>query len=118
MSMQHQELASGRWNELSLLEQMGNVGSEVERALKWKKKNKPDYCMRAFERALELLDLTLACPANRRRLREIVRAREIVVDFFYGHNEYSTSAEYLSSYFLQFAIAARRKTEGAIVKGS
>ena len=40
MSVQHHELASGRWNELSLIEQLGNVGSEIERALKWKKKNK------------------------------------------------------------------------------
>jgi len=28
MSYKHQGLAAGRWNELSLLEQMGNIGSE------------------------------------------------------------------------------------------
>ena len=108
MSVQHQELASGRWNELSLLEQMGNIGSEVERALKWKKKNNSDYCMRAFERALELLDLTLASPNNRLRLKEIARTREILVDFFYFDNQYQTSGEFLSSYFLRLAIAARK----------
>ena len=107
MSVQHQELASGRWNELSLLEQMGNVGSEVGRALKWKKKNNSDYCMKAIERALELLDLTLDCDKNRHRLKEIARVREILVDFFYGANQYQTSGEFLSRYFLQFAIAAR-----------
>jgi hypothetical protein len=57
--MIHKELASGRWAQLSFVEQMGNIGSEVERALIWKAKNNPDYSMRAFERALELLDLTL-----------------------------------------------------------
>jgi len=108
MSLQHQELASGRWNDLSLLEQLGNVGSEVERALKWKKKNKSVYCMKAFERALELLDLTLASPNNRSRLKEISRTREILVDFFYADNQYETSGEFLSSYFLRFAIAARK----------
>ena len=108
MSVQHHELASGRWNELSLLEQLGNVGSEVERALKWKKKNNPDYCMRAFERALELLDLTLDCPRNRLRLKEIARTREILVDFFYGDDQYQTSEESLSAYFLRFATVARR----------
>ena len=107
MSLMHRELASGRWNELSLLEQLGNVGSEVGRALKWKGKN-PDYCMRAVERALELLDLTLACPGNRLRLKEVARAREILVDFFYGENQYQTSGEFLGTYFLQFAIAARK----------
>jgi hypothetical protein len=108
MTVQHRELASGRWNELSLVEQLGNIGSEVERALKWKKKNNPDYCMRAFERALELLDLTLACPAHRHRLREIARTREILVDFFYGENQFATTEEFLSAYFLRFACAARR----------
>ena len=108
MSFQHHELASGRWNEMSLVEQLGNIGSEVERALKWKKKNNPDYCMRAFERALELLDLTLDCPKNRLRLKEIARTREILVDFFYGENQFSTSGESLSAYFLRFAWAARR----------
>ena len=58
MSLMHRELASGRWNELSLVEKLGSIGSEVERALKWKEKNNLDYCMRAFERALELLDST------------------------------------------------------------
>ena len=29
----HQELASGRWRTLSLLEQMANIGSEVGRAI-------------------------------------------------------------------------------------
>ena len=54
MSFQHRELAGGRWNELSLVEQMANIGSEVERALKWREKNNPDYAAKAYERALEL----------------------------------------------------------------
>ena len=108
MSLAHRELAAGRWNELSLLEQLGNVGSEVERACKWREKNNPGYCLRAADRALELLDLTLACPENRFRLREIARVREVLVDFFYGENQYRTSAEQLSRYFLPFAVAARR----------
>ena len=108
MTVQHRELASGRWNELSLVEQLGHIGSEVERALKWRGKNNPDYCMRAFERALELLDLTLACPAHRHRLREIARTREILVDFFYGENQFETTGKSLRAYFWRFACAARR----------
>lgn len=33
MIYQHQELAAGRWSRLPFLEQMANIGSEVERAL-------------------------------------------------------------------------------------
>ena len=36
VNYQHQELANGRWKEMPLALQMGNVGSEVSRALKWK----------------------------------------------------------------------------------
>lgn len=111
MTAMHKGLATGRWNDLSLVEQLGNVGSEVERALRWKEKGNVEYGTRAFERALELLDLTLACPANRFRLREVARTREILVDFFSGENEYGTSGESLRRYFLQFGVAARRRVD-------
>ena len=106
--MQHREIASGRWAALSLVEQMANIGSEVERALKWKAKNHPEYCLKAFERALELFDLTLENRKTLAQLKEIARAREIVVDFFLGKNSYRTSERFLQTYFFQFAYAARR----------
>ena len=47
----HKELASGRWFKFSLVEQLANVGSEIERTIIWNNKdinlsNKP------FQRAL------------------------------------------------------------------
>ena len=42
------------------------------------------------------------------RLREIARAREVVVDFFAGANEYSSTGPSLQKYFDHFALAARR----------
>ena len=53
MNYQHQQLAEGRWNKLSFLEQMANVGSEVERTLRWKEKGNSRYSQLAFFRALE-----------------------------------------------------------------
>jgi hypothetical protein len=108
MIVQHKELAAGRWDELRLIEQMANIGSEVERALNWREKNNPERSSKAFDRALELLDLTLDCPRNRPRLKEIARTREVCVDFFRGENEFSSSGDSLRKYFLQFACAARR----------
>ena len=104
----HKELAAGRWNELGLLEQMANIGSEVERALNWKAKSNPERAAKAFDRALELFDLTLDCPNNRSRLKEVARTREIWVDFFWGENQFDSSAEFFRKYFLQFACAARK----------
>jgi hypothetical protein len=108
MSFQHKELASGRWNELSLVEQMANVGSEVERALRWRAKNNPEYCMSAFDRALELLDMTLDSCKKMAHLKEVARTREVLVDFFFGSNQFASSGDSLSEYFLQFAFAARK----------
>jgi hypothetical protein len=106
----HRELADGRWGQLSLAEQLGHVGSEISRAVRWTSRD-PERARRALYRALELLDLTLADPRHRRspaRLREIARAREVVVDFFAGPNQYRSTGPSLQRYFDAYAIAARR----------
>lgn len=106
MNYQHKNLAAGRWNELSFFEQMANIGSEVERTIKWKTKN-AEFSRLAFERALELLDLSLSDQKNKKRFREIARVREAVADHFFGKNEYSSSDESWQKYFFAFNYAAR-----------
>lgn len=108
MSVQHQELAAGRWHELSLLEQMAHIGSEVERTLKWQVKQHPEYATKACERALELFDLTLADPKHRHRLKELARARELWVDYCYGANQWGSTAQSWQAYFSPFTWAAQR----------
>ncbi|MBN1308388.1 MAG: hypothetical protein JXA18_10755 [Chitinispirillaceae bacterium] len=110
MSALHRELAAGRWYALSFCEQMANVGSEVERTLQWNGKGNGEYAQRAFERALELLDLTIVDVKNRRRLREIVRTREALVDFFAFGNEYRSNEAIWRNYFQAFAYAARLRS--------
>ncbi|MFH1145378.1 MAG: hypothetical protein V1707_00215 [bacterium] len=107
MAYIHQELAAGRWQQLSLCEQLGNVGSEVHRAMIWKDKDKGVY-NRTVERALELLDLTLADSKHKGQLKEIARARETVVDAYLGGKEYGSTWEGLDKYFMAFAVAARK----------
>lgn len=104
---QHRELAAGRWKELSFAEQMANVGSEIERSINWGAKGRPDFAERAFERALELLDLTVADPSNRGRLRELLRVREALADYFAFDNDYRSTAEGWQRYFRYFLLAAR-----------
>lgn len=104
----HRDLAAGRWRTYSLAEQLGNVGSEVGRLARWRGRD-DRLAERAFDRALELLDLTLADPRWRDRLREIARARELLCDAASGGSEYRTTLEDLDRYFLAFAIAARAR---------
>lgn len=102
----HKQLASGRWFKLSLVEQLANVGSEIERTIQWKKKGDLEYSRRAFERALELMDLTVADPKNKGRLKEPLRVREVLVDYFVYGNEYASTDESWQKYFFGFNYAA------------
>jgi len=102
----HPELAAGRWQRLTLAEQLANVGSEVGRMRRWRDRDER-LMTGAFERALELLDLTLADPRWRARLREIARARELLCDAVAGGGDYGSTLEDLDRYFLAFAVAAR-----------
>jgi hypothetical protein len=105
-SVQHPSLAAGRWQTLSLLEQLANIGSEVERALNWLSKNNSEYSRMAFARALELLELTIADPRHRHRLKEITRLREALLDFFVGDNEFQSTDKSWRSYFYCYAYAS------------
>jgi hypothetical protein len=89
------------------VEQLANVGSEVERAISWRERGNPEYSRRAFERALELLDLTLADPKNRGRRKEPCRCRELLVDYFAGDNQYCSTDEQWRRYFFAFAWATQ-----------
>jgi hypothetical protein len=105
----HPGLAGGRWQMMTLSEQLGNIGSEVGRAIRAREHDDGRRFTGALDRALELFDLTLIDPRWRgHRAREIARAREVVCDFLVGENDYRSTAATLDAYFLQFAFAARR----------
>jgi len=105
----HAGLAGGRWETLTLAEQLGNAGADVGRAIRAREEGDQGRFTAAFDRALELLDLTLVDSRwSGPRIRELARTREVVCDFLAGDNVYGSSPELLDNYFLAFAIAARR----------
>lgn len=110
MNYQHKDLAAGRWAELSFCEQMANIGSEVERTLKWKEKGNQEYSEKAFFRALELFDLTIKFNKNKSAFKELTRLREAFCGFVTDDNLYDLSADFLRKYFFYFAICARKAT--------
>jgi len=109
MNHQHKQLANGRWLEFSFSEQMANIGSEVERAISWRNKDKEDFSQRAYERALELLGLTIGDKKNLKRLKELARLREALNDFFVFDNQYNSTDRSWQNYFLGFNFAARSR---------
>jgi hypothetical protein len=104
----HRDLAAGRWREMTIAEQLGNAGTDVGRAIRAGAGGDPVRFAAALDRALDLLDLTLADDrwAGPRR-REIARAREVVCDFLLGDNVYGSTAESTEAWFMAYAMAAR-----------
>lgn len=108
MQTVHSNLASGRWQTMTIAEQLGNVGSEYERALRWKERGDSVHFENAFARMLELLDLTITDQRwKNHRLKELVRLREVVCEELSGENHKSTGSSDLRDYFLYFGILAR-----------
>jgi len=107
--MQHTDLNQKRWSQLSLVEQMANIGSEIERVITWSEKQNQKYADLANERVLELFDLTLSDRKHPSELKEIARARELWLDFFVGNNQYNQTANQWRKYFLGFNYAARAR---------
>jgi hypothetical protein len=95
--LQRRDLAAGRWWKLTIAEQLGHVGSEVSRMLRWRSRD-AGIAQGAFALALELIDLTLADPRYRQS-----------VDSFSGPNEYGSDAAGLQRCFDAHAIAASRR---------
>ena len=102
----HKNLTQEKWFGLSLAEQMANIGSEVERTIIWKNKGNSEYSQLAFERALELIDITRLDPKNKPKLRELCRMREILVDWHLD-NEYKSTDGSWQKYFYAFNYLAR-----------
>lgn len=96
---QHTSLAAGRWAEMSLAEQMLNIGSEVSRANRWKQKGNMEQCHRAADRALELVTLTIDAQRGKHDLGEFCRLYEVMADYYYGDNDYQTEPDRLQRYF-------------------
>ena len=95
-----------RWCKFSLLEQMANIGAEIGRAINWSKKSNEES-QKFFERGLELLDLTIEDPKNKKRLKELLLVRETLADYFCFDNIYGSTDENINNYFYAFNYAAR-----------
>ena len=94
------------WQKLSLFEQMGNIGSEVGRTFSAQKRQDEKAARAALERALDLLGATIEDKRlSQPRLKEVLRAKE---EFLTAADDVKKQAG-IENYFMQFAIAARRK---------
>lgn len=104
MAIFHKQLSDGRWLTMTLAEQLGNVGSEYERACRAKEQGNVERFNGATSRFLELMDLTIADKRwHNHRLKELCRLREQACNELYADGKLWS----LKDYFFNFALIAR-----------
>jgi hypothetical protein len=103
-NIQHKNLANGRWKKMSFLEQMANIGSEVYRAINSKQKENEEDALKAFNRSLELFDLSKDSKLTYPQLKELCRTRETWVDYFKYNNQYHSKDDDFNKYFTYLTI--------------
>ncbi len=106
MIIHKETFASGRWFKFSLVEQMANIGTDVDRAIRYKQRGDLEASTQALYRAIELIDFTVADPKNRRRLKEVLRTREFLLDHLIGEDQYGMTDEFWQRYFYGFNYTA------------
>jgi hypothetical protein len=94
-----------KWAAMDVFNQMGNIGSEVGRALSAKRQGNTRRSQAAFERGLDLIDETARLWAAEKKpgLKELLYARELFAESMTTN----TIDQTLEKYFMEFAIAAR-----------
>ena len=106
--MANYEIDRERWAQLSIFEQMGNIGAEVGRAVNATRAGKDKRAQGAIDRAVDLLDATVEVlvAQGSPRVKEVLRAREEFLRLFFD-GTFEEDADNIVRYFDLFAIVAR-----------
>ncbi len=98
-----------KWSKMSLFDQMGNISSEVGRAINAKKQNNKENMENAIIRALDLFDATTAnlIKIKSVRSREVLKSKKQFLTIINKDQPATDELDSLERYFSQYAIAAR-----------
>ena len=103
-----------RWAQQTFNEQIGNIGSEVGRAIIAHRNGNKAREDRAIDRAIDLFSATVEVTIGTKyayRLKEVLRARDEFLRLFFD-GTFDTDADKIERYFMYFAFAARIEVEG------
>lgn len=89
MAYFHKNLTQERWNSFTKDKQILNIASELTRAKNRLKEKDEQYLQNSLDRALELIDLTIA--DNKKwqsgSLKELLMLRGVLGEFYAGINK-------------------------------
>lgn len=74
----HKDLTKERWSQFPFFQQILMIANELHRASKWIEKGDFSEVKLCYERAFELLYLTVEMLQERRKLRELLRFKEML----------------------------------------
>lgn len=91
-----------KWNSMPVSLQISNIGSEVNRAIRWKNRGDQQKTTNFCNKAIEFWRYSEADPKNKHRVGEFECAIEELRDYFLGENIYQTTDEVLTKYYDAF----------------
>lgn len=100
------------WFTLSIMKQLTFVGHRVGLVIDLRKKGNIAQVNDELEKALQLLEFTIIDPKNVKRLSEITKIKEALIDDFRGNNEYKSTDEGWLKYFAFFEHLVKTNNEG------
>ena len=83
----HKNLDMEKWQKFSKQEQILNIAAEFSRAKNWLKKNDNNEVLNCLNRAFELIDLTINDLKWKKSLKELLRLRGILAEFYLQKNK-------------------------------
>lgn len=89
-------ILSEKWFQLSLVQQMVNIGNEVKRALKFSSNLERKNMF--FDRAIQYTQLTMEDPKNVHVLPELLISKEVLEDYR-GEHKLACTGEQLARYY-------------------
>ena len=94
---------------MSLFDQMGNISSEVGRAINAKKQNNIENMDSAIIRALDLFDATTDVLVSIKsiKVKEVLRSKDQFLTIINENNPSIKELHRIDKYFTQYAIVAR-----------
>jgi len=109
MSSNYYQVNREQWAKMTINGQMGNIGSEVGRAIIAHRNGNKAREDRAIDRAIDLFSATVEALVGTKysyRLKEVLRARDEFLRLFFD-GTFETDADNIERYFMNYAFAAR-----------
>ena len=79
---QHKTLTEEKWAQFPFYKQLLMIANELNRAKNWIIKGDSEEVRNCYERAFELIDLTVSVSVRRKALRELLRFREMLAEVY------------------------------------